>query len=62
MIETHTNNQCEQLLTVKQVANMLGIGKSTVWELARTGKLPKPIKLSSRITRWRMSDFGYKFI
>jgi len=38
------------------VAEALHIGRSTVWHYVRIGKLPKPIKLSSRVSVWRESD------
>lgn len=46
----------EKYLRVKDVAEMLSIGKSTVWLYAKTGKLPKPIKLSPNVTVWKLSD------
>ena len=44
------------LMTVKQVARLLGVGKSTIWRWCKQGKFPRPIKLSQRITRWRAED------
>ena len=44
------------LLTDKQVAQMLCIGRSTVWAYAEKGILPKPLKLSKRSTRWKYED------
>ena len=43
-------------LRVTQVAKKIGIGKSTVWLWVKENKLPKPIKLSPRVTVWRESD------
>ncbi|RLL52186.1 AlpA family phage regulatory protein [Mariprofundus sp. EBB-1] len=34
----------------RQVASRLDISESTVWRWAKAGKLPKPIKLSNRVT------------
>jgi len=45
-----------KLLRLPQVAEMLGVSKSTVWLYSRNGTLPKPIKLSPRVTVWRESD------
>lgn len=45
-----------RFLRAKQVAKMLGIGKSTVWLMSREGRLPSPIKLSPRITVWKAED------
>lgn len=44
------------LLTVAQVANLLGVHARSVWRLAQTGDLPAPIRLSERVVRWRLSD------
>lgn len=48
----HQNN----LLRDKEVADLLSIGRSTVWLYASSGVLPKPIKLSPRVSVWRLSD------
>ncbi len=46
----------EKFLRLPQVAEMLGISKSTVWLYSRNGTLPKPTKLSARVTVWKESD------
>ena len=46
----------EKLLRVTEVASILGVGKSTVWQYAREGKLPKATKLSPRVSVWKQSD------
>ena len=43
------------LLRVKQVAAMLGIGRTTVYRYVQQGKLPKPIKWQG-VTVWRVKD------
>ncbi len=45
-----------KFLRVKQVSEKLGIGKSTVWLWLKQNKLPKPIKLSPRVTVWVEKD------
>ncbi len=32
------------------------VSKSTWWAGIKTGRYPKPIKLSSRVTAWRVED------
>lgn len=44
------------LLDVKQVAELLNIGVSTVWTLVKEGRFPEPIRLTSRCSRWKRSD------
>lgn len=46
----------ERLLTVKEVAALLGVGVSTVWYLAKNKRIPKPVKLSEQVTRWKSSE------
>ena len=46
----------DKLLRLPQVAERLGVSKSTVWLYARNGTLPKPLKLSPRVTVWKASD------
>lgn len=43
-------------LTDKQVAERFSISRSTPWRWVMRHKFPKPIKLSSGCTRWRLSD------
>ena len=45
-----------KLLRLPQVAEMLGISKSSVWLYARQGKIPKATKLSARVSVWKQSD------
>ena len=47
-------------LKVKDVAHRYGIGCSTVWLWVKTNKLPSPVKISERTTRWiegELDDF-----
>ena len=44
----------EQRLTVKQVADLLQIGVSTVWAMVKDDRLPAPERYGSRCTRWRL--------
>ena len=46
----------EQYLTVKEVAKILNIGRTTVYLWANQGTFPQPIKFSPQVTRWRLSD------
>lgn len=45
------------LLRINQfIPSILPIAKSTFWAGVKTGKYPKPIKLSERVTCWRSED------
>lgn len=43
-------------LSVRQVADRLGVSTDSVWRWKRNGEFPKAVKLSGRTTRWRLSD------
>jgi prophage regulatory protein len=43
-------------IRLPNVLNVFPVGKSTWWEGVRSGKYPAPVKLSERITAWRVSD------
>jgi len=45
-----------KLLRLPQVAELLGVSKSTVWMYAREGKIPKASKLSPRVSVWKEED------
>lgn len=47
--------QRPQLLKDTEVAELLGIGKSTVWARMKAGQLPQPVRLG-RETRWKLAD------
>lgn len=46
----------EQLLRIPEVMRLTGLARSTVWLFVKDNKLPKPIKLSPRVTVWKKSE------
>ena len=48
----------KQLLTAREVAELLGIGLRTVWRWTVTGQLPAPVRQGrqGRVVRWRVRD------
>ena len=44
-----------KLLKDREVAEMLSVAVSTVWEYAKTGVIPKPMKIGCS-TRWVRSE------
>ncbi|MGE4198273.1 MAG: helix-turn-helix transcriptional regulator [Phycisphaerales bacterium] len=44
------------VVSVREVAELLGVNPRTVWRMAQTGEIPAPIRLGERIVRWRLSD------
>lgn len=51
-----TQEKPEKLLRQGEVAKMIGVSKSTVWNLVRDGTLPTPLKFGPRMSRWRLSE------
>lgn len=43
-------------IRVKEVAQILGCGVSTVWAWARAGYIPQPMKVGSRFSFWLRND------
>ena len=46
----------ERLIRIPKVMEKTGLARSTVWLFVKNGKLPKPIKLSERVTVWKESE------
>jgi excisionase family DNA binding protein len=44
------------LLTVRQVAELLGVHIRSIWRLSQAGEIPAPIRIGERVVRWRLSD------
>lgn len=38
------------------VAHVTGVAKSTVWKWVASGKLPKPIKISPKVSAWPVGE------
>lgn len=50
-----------QLLSVKELADMLGIHQRSCWRLAALaeagqGQFPKPLRIGPKTIRWRLAD------
>jgi len=45
----------DRLLNMKEVIKIVGIKKSTLYNLIKKDKFPKPIKIGN-LSRWRLSD------
>jgi predicted DNA-binding transcriptional regulator AlpA len=43
-------------LRLPQVLSVIPLGKTCWWEGVRSGRFPKPVKLSARCTAWRAED------
>lgn len=47
--------QEDRYIRIKELATILGIGKSTIYRLVKDGKFPKQIKLTERTAVWKLS-------
>jgi len=45
-----------KVIRVRDVANILGIAKSTVWLWDSKGLIPKSFKLTENTTVWRLNE------
>jgi len=43
-------------LRLSQVLKFIPVGKSTWWEGVKSGRFPKPLKLSVKTTVWKAED------
>ena len=43
-------------IRIPEILNLIPISKSTWWNWVNEGKVPKGVKLSSRVTAWRKPD------
>lgn len=46
----------EELLTTKQVAELVSAGERTVWRWSRSGIMPAPVKIGASTVRFRRSE------
>ena len=46
----------DRLLKTREVMEMLGVARSTIYEKMRIGDFPTPIKLGVRDNRWRKAE------
>jgi prophage regulatory protein len=49
-------NMVDQYLRIKDVVKLLSISKSSWWSGVSKGRYPSSIKISPRITVWKLSD------
>ncbi len=46
----------ERLLKLRDVEALVALKRTAIYEMARAGRFPAPVKLSSRCARWKQSD------
>ena len=45
-----------RMLTVREVAKIVGVGVATVWKWTAAHDFPAPLRLSAKATRWRSGE------
>jgi predicted DNA-binding transcriptional regulator AlpA len=50
MTENHT--QASKLLRLPKVLELIPVSKSSFWDGVKTGRYPKPVKISPNISAW----------
>lgn len=43
-----------RVIRLPEVLSLTGLGRDTVYRLAKAGKFPAPIKISERASAWRL--------
>ena len=46
----------EGFARLPQVLHVLGIGKTCLWDGIKEGRFPRPVKISPRVSVWRVED------
>ena len=46
----------DELLNVREVSKIVKMATSSIYRYVARGEFPEPVKLSSRMTRWRRSE------
>ena len=46
----------KKLLRLPQVMELTAAARSTIWKWVKEGEFPQPVKLSPRVTVWRLSE------
>ena len=46
----------ERLLNEREVAELIGVSKSTLRRMVSANEFPKPIRIGKRAIRWRKSE------
>ncbi|NOG54445.1 MAG: AlpA family phage regulatory protein [Planctomycetes bacterium] len=46
----------QQLITLRQAAELCGVGKRSFWRYSNSGRAPRPVRLTARCVRWRRAE------
>ena len=45
-----------KLLTQKQVVDLVGVSRTTIWRLERAGQFPRRLQVSTKAVRWNQAE------
>ncbi len=45
-----------RLLTVREVSEMTGLSRSTIYSMVAAGDFPKPVRIGARAVRWHENE------
>ena len=45
-----------KLLTQKQVVDLVGLSRTTIWRLERSGQFPRRRQVSTKAVRWNLAE------
>ena len=51
------NNKPEPILSTKQICELTGCNRVTVWRMVRDGRFPAPIQITGNKIGWLQSDY-----
>jgi len=46
----------ERLIDIKEVADITGLKRATIYKWIKESKFPKPLKLGEKASRWKLSS------
>ena len=46
----------QRLVGVADAAALYQVSERTIWRMVKRGRIPAPLRLGARATRWRLSD------
>ncbi|MET0049297.1 MAG: AlpA family phage regulatory protein [Sedimenticola sp.] len=55
-MKNFSNLPNEALIRLPDVLTLIPVSRASWWEGVSAGRYPKPVKLSARVTAWRVGD------
>ncbi|MBU2851471.1 AlpA family phage regulatory protein [Acidithiobacillus ferrivorans] len=52
----HAQRESTMFYRIKELEALTGLPRSSIYRLAREGRMPKPVKLGLRAAGWRKKD------